>query len=149
MEGLTEKYRDVPIDCFDTASFYSVTIGNNQDIDKVEENRAKGGGFYYKDQVYQNRFILWRTISREFELLELSYEQTLTNNAVRYSLPNNLIGIPYFLEYDSTNNKKKTMVYLLTEDNCLYQFTFNHPDSLNSVSFNLILEIKDQNSQTI
>ena len=115
-----EEWREVDIGCVDNNSF-----GDFPDIDK----QISGGGYAFKSCA--NRFLLYRCIGNTLELVELSTEYDLVDNAVRFKFP--LPILPYssgFSVYENVEGSIPYICILVATPVSIHRLLFPHPINL-------------------
>lgn len=124
-------YRDVPLDCFSNeVEWNSETIDANEMQDEIDNDIDQvhaAGGYSYKK--ITNRFILWKIIGHQLELVEYSTQDNFSDNALRLYFSAPLIAKVEFYE-DFSSNQAKLYLFVVTSNNILYRFHFLHPTTI-------------------
>lgn len=88
-----------------------------------------GGGFGFQAQhgaAGRNRFVVWRASGSVLELLEISLDCELTNNALRIQLPRAVVGDVVFVEKEVDEGVRELHVLVVTT-RTFHRFVFPHP----------------------
>lgn len=126
--GVDDAWRELVVPAAGTAHVAAGRIGD-------ASTGPFAGGYAYADGARgatntRNRYILWRVHERVLELVELSLDLPLLNNAVRYRFPHAIV--PRVSVYEDTLRTPPAVYIVVCTARSLHRLVFPHPDAIRS-----------------